>query len=93
MSPKRTIDQMLRSADSPGDHWRIVEYYREAAVEARRQGAEHRRLAEVYGSRHSWGVAFAGRAREHCAELAAFEEERAARLDRLAAEHERIAQQ
>lgn len=91
VAPK-PVDEMVRSAESAGDHWRIVEHYREAAAEARRQGAEHRRLAGVYGGRHSWGVAFADRARDHCEELAAFEEERAAHFDLLAAEHERIAQ-
>lgn len=91
--PRPPIDEMIRSAESPGDHWRIVEYYREAAADARRQGAEHRRLAGVYGSQHNWGISFADRASDHCQELAASEEERAAHFERLAAEHERIAQQ
>lgn len=91
--PRAPIDEMIRSAESPGDHWRIVEYYREAAADARRQGAEHRRLAEAYSGRHNWGVAFADRASGHCQELAASEEERAAHFERLAAEDERVAQQ
>lgn len=87
------IDGMVRSADSAADHWRIVEYYRGEADEARRKSAEHGRLAEVYDGRHKWGDAFADLAGDHCRELSALEGDRAAHYEKLAAEHERLAQE
>lgn len=86
------IEELVESAATADDHWAIVEYYREKAAEARKKGAEHRRLAGVYGGRHNWGVAFADRAGGHY-ELAALEDERAARYELLAVEHERVAQE
>lgn len=88
-----SLEDTVQSAESPSDHLRIVESYRRAAAEARDDAAEHERLAEVYAGRHRWGMAFAARAGQHCNELAALSQQRAARYDALASEHERLAQE
>jgi hypothetical protein len=90
-APGPSIEEMVRSAESPSDHMRIAEHYRRAAAEAREDAAEHERLAEVYGGPHRWGAAFAALAREHCNDLSASSYQRAAHYDQLASEHERLA--
>ena len=86
------IERMVQSAVSASDHRAIAEYYRNDAAAARESGQEHRRLAGVYGALHNRNVAFASRAADHCNELAATEDERAAMFELLAVEHERLAQ-
>lgn len=88
-----SIEDLVWIADSPDDHMRMAEYYRAAAAEAREDAAQHQRLAEVYGGRHRWGMAFAARAREHCNELSASAEKSAAQYEWFAAEHERLAEE
>ena len=87
------IDDAVRSADSPADHWKIVEYYRAEAAQARLRSEEHRRLAAVYDGPHNWTDRFAELAGDHCRELAALEDQSAARYEQLAVEHERLAQE
>lgn len=87
---RSAIEGLVETADSPADHAKIIEYYQAEAAEAREKAAEHRRLADSYGGRQNWGVAFAERAMAHCMTLARLEEERAASYAQLAAEHERM---
>lgn len=87
------VGAWVESADDAGDHWRMVEYYRSAADEARERAAEHRLRAGRYEARRAQGMPFAARAVEHCDTLAALEGERALRFDRLAALHEQLATQ
>jgi hypothetical protein len=87
------IEEQVRSAQSSSDHWKIVEYYRAEAGQARKKSAQHRRLAGVYGGPQREGMVFAEHAREHCNTLADSEDVIAAQYDLLAAEHERLAQE
>lgn len=85
------IEALVSSESSSADHREIAAYYREKAAEMRELSAMHRRLAEVYGDRLNWGVAFAVYQSEHCKKLADTQEQVAIGYEYLAAQHEILA--
>lgn len=85
-----SVEQLVGSAASPASHAEIATYYREKAAEMRELSAMHRRLAEVYGDRLSWGLMFAGYQSQHCRELANTQEQAAIKYESLALEHEKL---
>jgi len=91
--PKVEIQSMVSTAESAADHRRIAAYYREQAAQSVASASAHRYLAERYGDRQNWGVAFTERARQHCDQLARGKDEAAVQYEFLAVQHELLAQQ
>ena len=91
-APDIEIQSMVSTAESAADHRRIAAYYREQAAQSVASASAHRYLAEQYGDRQNWGVAFTERARQHCDQLARSKDEAAAQYEFLAVQHETLAQ-
>ena len=91
--PDIEIQSMVSTAESAADHRRIAAYYREQAAQSVASASAHRYLAERYGDRQSWGVAFTERARQHCDQIARRKDEAAVQYEFLAVQHELLAQE
>ncbi len=80
------VDALIESASTPAQHKALADHYRDAAEEARKQAANHERMATRYGTTKN-----GANQKPHCEKIASDLTDMATQYDALAKAEDALA--